>query len=233
MITDREAALFDFGGTLDGDGVHWSRRFDAAFRALGLSYEPPALEAAFAASEAIMRGDPDVARFGLLPTIRRQAELMLAALDLADPALSDAAAGRLADESRGFLRRNAAVLRALRGRARLGILSNFTGNLEIILREEGLRDLVDGVYDSAVVGLRKPDPAFFRHALAALRARPQRSVMVGDSVDMDLRPARALGMETIWVEGASPRPTDFRPDLTIRSVRDLLAAAGAPREASP
>ncbi|HVP39385.1 MAG TPA: HAD family hydrolase [Candidatus Saccharimonadales bacterium] len=224
-----EAVLFDFGGTLDGDGIHWSRRFDAAFRALGLSYPPEALDRAFRAAEDAINADPAVSRLDLPGSIRLEAGLMLGALGFPDPAPAEAAARALTLETRGFLARNSDVLRALRGRARLGILSNFTGNLELILSQEGLRDLVDGVFDSAVVGLRKPDPAFFRHALERLGAEPARALMVGDSVDMDLRPARALGMATAWVEGPAPRPTDFRPDLTLASVRDLPGAWGARR----
>jgi putative hydrolase of the HAD superfamily len=71
--------------------------------------------------------------------------------------------------------------------------------------------------------LRKPNPAFFLHALARLGGAPERSAMVGDSVDMDLRPAHSLGMATAWVEGPVARQTDFRPDFTLKSVRDFPA----------
>jgi FMN phosphatase YigB (HAD superfamily) len=154
---------------------------------------------------------------------------MLRHLGFPDPALADAAGAALTAETRDSLRRNSQVLWAFKGRTRIGILSNFTGNLERILTGEGLRPLVDGVFDSAVVGLRKPDPAFFLHALGRLGANPAGSLMVGDSVDMDLRPARALGMATAWVEGPIRRETDFRPDRTLRSVRDLSSAWEAGR----
>jgi FMN phosphatase YigB (HAD superfamily) len=44
--------------------------------------------------------------------------------------------------------------------------------------------------------LAKPDPAFFRHALAALGAAPEEAWMIGDDEAHDLAPARALGMGT-------------------------------------
>jgi HAD superfamily hydrolase (TIGR01549 family) len=224
-----EAVLFDFGGTLDGDGIHWSRRFDAAFRELGLEYPPETLHPAFRAAEDLINADPGVAELSLPDSIHLEAGLMLRHLGFPDPELAEAAAAALTAETRDALRRNSQVLWAFKGRARLGILSNFTGNLERILVEEGLRPLVDGVFDSAVVGLRKPDPAFFLHALGRLGAHPERSLMVGDSVDMDLRPARALGMTTAWVEGPIRRETDFRPDLTLKTVRDLSSAWEASR----
>jgi FMN phosphatase YigB (HAD superfamily) len=224
-----EAVLFDFGGTLDGDGIHWSRRFDAAFRELGLEYDSEALNPAFRAAEDRINADPAVAGLNLPASIRLEAGLMLEHLGYPDPELADAAAAGLTDETRDYLRRNSQVLWALKGRTRIGILSNFTGNLERILVEEGLRPLVDGVFDSAVVGLRKPDPAFFLHALGRLGAVPARSLMVGDSVDMDLRPAHALGMATAWVEGPVHRSTDFQPDLTLKTVRELPDAWRTPR----
>lgn len=224
-----EAVVFDFGGTLDGDGIHWSRRFDSAFRALGLDYPPEVVYPAFRAAEDVINADPATAAMNLQQSIHREAGLMLGQLGFPDPRLAEAAGTALIAETRGYLARSAEVLRALRGRVRLGILSNFTGNLELILRQEGLLELVDGAFDSAVVGLRKPDPAFFRHALARLGAAPAAAVMVGDSVDMDLRPAHALGMATTWVEGPTPRETDFHPDFTVRSVRELPGAWGAAR----
>ncbi len=217
-----QAVLFDFGGTLDGDGIHWSRRFDAVFRGLGLGYPEEALPRAFRSAEDRINADPAVCRMNLPRIIRHECGLMLAELGFPDAGLADQAGERLTRETRDYLVRNTAVLRACRGRARVAVLSNFTGNLELILGEEGLLPHVDAVFDSAVVGLRKPDPAFFRHALEKLGAEPGTSAMVGDSVDMDLRPARALGLCSVWIRGATPRETDFVPDLTCESVRDLL-----------
>ncbi|MBI5837035.1 MAG: HAD family hydrolase [Candidatus Eisenbacteria bacterium] len=218
-----EAVLFDFGGTLDGDGIHWSRRFDAAFRAQGLEYPATALDPAFRAAEDAINADASVAGLNLHASLRMECGLMLAHLGFPDPAPADRAAAFLLAETRDHLDRNSRVLESLRGRARVAILSNFTGNLELILREEGLLPLVDAVCDSAVVGLRKPDPDFFLHALGRLGATPAGAIMVGDSVDMDLRPARALGMATAWVRGPVQRRTDFRPDFTLGSARDFLA----------
>ncbi len=218
-----DGVLFDFGGTLDSDGIHWSRRFDQVFRTLGFTYADAALDAAFRCSEEAVTREPAVRSMNLPRAIRYQVDLMLPALGVNDPALAERAAEQLAAETRATLHRNGDALRLLTGRVRLGILSNFTGNLELILREEGLRPLVDAVFDSAVVGLRKPDPAFFLHALDLLGVAPGRAAMVGDSVDMDLLPARALGMTAMWVRGVPHRPTEFRPDHTVASAAAAVA----------
>jgi HAD superfamily hydrolase (TIGR01662 family) len=48
------------------------------------------------------------------------------------------------------------------------------------------------------MGLRKPDPEFFRRLLEQSRAAPEDCVMIGDRIDNDIVPAKALGMRTIW-----------------------------------
>ena len=211
----------DFGGTLDGDGIHWSHRFDRVFRRLGLEYTAEALQESFRSSEQVMNTHPSVREMDLPRTIEFQCGLMLQALGFPGDAERRSAADLLVEETREYLARNSRALGELHARARVGILSNFTGNLELIFREEGLTPLVDGIFDSTVVGLRKPDPAFFLHALDRIGGAPARSAMVGDSVDMDLRPARGLGLATVWVEGERPRRTDFDPDFTLRSISEL------------
>ncbi|GAC1367656.1 MAG: hypothetical protein PVS3B1_39610 [Ktedonobacteraceae bacterium] len=51
---------------------------------------------------------------------------------------------------------------------------------------------------SADLGIRKPNPDIFRHALNALHADPQESAMVGDSLYADIMGAKGLNMLTIW-----------------------------------
>ena len=44
LMSGPEVVLFDFGGTLDADGVHWAPRFYAAYQAGGGAVEYPAFE---------------------------------------------------------------------------------------------------------------------------------------------------------------------------------------------
>ncbi len=69
----------------------------------------------------------------------------------------------------------------------------------------GLADCFDAIVIAGeTVPERKPSPAPFLHALDRLGARATHSVMVGDKVDADARPAAALGMRAIWLRGAYP-----------------------------
>ncbi len=53
---------------------------------------------------------------------------------------------------------------------------------------------------SAEEGVAKPDKRIFEIALDKANCEPQAAVMIGDRVDNDIVPAKALGMKTIWVK---------------------------------
>ena len=63
----------------------------------------------------------------------------------------------------------------------------------------GLAPLFAVMVDSHCVGAEKPDPAIFRAALETLRAMPETTVFVGDSLRRDREGARRAGMGFIWI----------------------------------
>ena len=76
-------------------------------------------------------------------------------------------------ESRRHFKRNEATLSRLARKYRLGIVSNFYGNLEGVLQSEGLDHFFQTVADSGVVGSQKPEARIFWHALRALGVGPE------------------------------------------------------------
>jgi putative hydrolase of the HAD superfamily len=76
------------------------------------------------------------------------------------------------------------------------------------------------------VRLSKPDPAIFLCAADRLGLPPSSIMMVGDSFDRDIRPAKTVGMQTAWLEGAVGRdcPAPALADLRLRALADLPAA---------
>jgi len=90
------------------------------------------------------------------------------------------------------------ALRRVRGRWRTGLLTN---NFPISLAGADHRDVLamfDVVVASAEVGVRKPDPRFYRLACDRLGVAPSKVVFL-DDLGINLKPARALGMTTIKV----------------------------------
>jgi HAD superfamily hydrolase (TIGR01509 family) len=194
-----EVVLLDFGGTLDADGVHWGPRFHAAYRAEGGTLDLAAFDALFKASDQALARLPGIAALGFRAAIDTQARLLGEVLPDGERVNPAAVARRLHGDALAVVGRNRPVLERLARRYRLGIVSNFTGNLQPCLEELGLARLFAAVSDSAVVGWSKPDPRIFLGALATLGVPPERAWMVGDNFEADIRGAAALGVRTCWL----------------------------------
>ncbi|HXQ75589.1 MAG TPA: HAD-IA family hydrolase [Acidimicrobiales bacterium] len=79
-----------------------------------------------------------------------------------------------------------------------GLLTNNFITPLTTTRHHDVLDLFDVVVQSAVVGVRKPDPRFYLLACDELGIRPTAAVFL-DDLGVNLKPARALGMRTIKV----------------------------------
>lgn len=83
---------------------------------------------------------------------------------------------------------------------RLAVVSNSDGSVERVLTGLGLRPLLDAVFDSHLVGLEKPDPRFFEHALAETGASPETTLHIGDLYAADAAGGRAAGLHVALVD---------------------------------
>jgi putative hydrolase of the HAD superfamily len=209
--------LFDFGGTLDGP-LHWLDRFLSEYRTSGVEINRDELDPAFDfATRAGYRARP-VHRFGLEELARflvgNQFEFLaregsetiratIASLDSrARHRLVEQIAAGFVRTTRSGLEASRSVLGALRGSFRLGVVSNFYGNLDRILEEAGMKGTLNVIVDSSRVGIFKPDPRIFQFAMRELGANPSHTAMIGDSLDKDCAPARSLGLRTVWYHPA-------------------------------
>jgi len=216
------AVLFDFGGTLDADGVPWKERFYRLFQEEGAPVARERFDPLFyGADDALTGSVPPTLSFR--ETVRGLAAGVTEALGLRDPALADRVANRFLAEAVERLRHNAALLRALSGRYRLGIVSNFYGNLATVCEDVGIRSFFSVVVDSARAGYAKPDPRIFRRAVEELAIDSSHALFVGDSLPRDMAGARAVGMPHIWLTAATPRSeTPCCPgDSVIHSLDEL------------
>jgi putative hydrolase of the HAD superfamily len=193
-----EAILFDFGGTLDADGVPWKERFFRAYRDEGVAVAAKAFDPVFyAADDALVGAVPQTLSFD--DTVGRLARGITAALRPGDDALAARVAARFLDDAHAHLARNRALLARLATRYRLGIVSNFYGNLAEVCDNTAVRPFLGVVVDSTCVGYSKPDPRMFRRAADALGVAPAAAVFVGDSLTRDMAGARGVGMPHVWL----------------------------------
>jgi FMN phosphatase YigB (HAD superfamily) len=117
-------------------------------------------------------------------------------------------------------------LEELAGRYRLGVLANQPSHVRDALARDGIDRFIEiwGVSDD--LGLAKPDPRMFAHALQLAGEEPVHAVMVGDRLDYDVRPARQIGMHAVWMlRGEAPdEPTPEQlaeSDAAIRGLDEL------------
>lgn len=220
------------GGTLDGDGLHWLERFGSTYASAGVDLPRDLLRAAFDAAERRAARDDDIAGASLESMVDRHLGWQLAHLDEAGRPLHE----RRADLVRAFTgsirdvaARNVPLLAALKSRGlALGVVSNGCGNVDLLCRDLGYAPFLSIVVDSRRVGLYKPDPAIFACAAARLGVAHASIMMVGDSFERDILPARSIGMRTAWLQGPPDRrcPDPSRVDVCLPTLADLPEAIG-------
>lgn len=120
----------------------------------------------------------------------------------------------------------AGCLGRLHERYRIGVVANQVPGCEGRLRAMGLLPYIDLIVASVEEGVSKPDPRIFEIALQRAGCEAQKALMVGDRIDNDIRPARALGMKTVWLRQglgslAEPQTDDEQPDHTVYSLWEL------------
>lgn len=72
---------------------------------------------------------------------------------------------------------------------------------ERVLEALELFDLFDKIYTYNSFEILKPDPVFFERAAFELGVEPGSCLFIGDRYDIDLRPAKEIGMEILEVKG--------------------------------
>ena len=218
MVTT--ALLFDFGGTLDADGLPWKERFRRLYRAQGVDPGDDVFDPVFYAADDGLLGALSAA-CGLGETVERLAASVSAGLGVADARVTAHVGQRFLEASLARLSANGQLLVRLRERYRLGLVSNFYGNLAAVCEEAGIAKLFDVVVDSTRVGFTKPDARIFRHATEALGVDPAEATFIGDSPARDMAGARGVGMRHVWLTGQrSPKPC-CPGDLVIPRLADL------------
>ena len=123
------------------------------------------------------------------------------------------------------------VLRELRALgACVVVASNWEPWLAELLRHLQIDTLLDAQAISGVVGYEKPDARFFHRALEIAGATAPQTVHVGDSFEMDVEGALAVGIDAVWVNIADRPSRDVPTVSRLAEIPVLLRrhVAGAP-----
>ncbi len=66
------------------------------------------------------------------------------------------------------------------------------------LENSGIAGYFNSVTNSEMAGVKKPHPKIFEHALSVANTTKERSVMIGDCIDADVKGALSFGMDAIY-----------------------------------
>jgi phosphoserine phosphatase len=155
------------------------------------------------------------------PGFRREAwARALADQGLDDPSLAAELAERFGAERRALCEPfpDTSLLAGLRERHRLALVTNGAACLQREkLERSGLAAHFDAVVVSGDLGVGKPDPTVFRHALSLVGAEAGDAVMIGDTVERDVDGAVAAGVRAVWINRSGHR----RPRADLVEIRGL------------
>ena len=194
--------LIDFGGTIDSDGIHWFDAFSAAY-AMVADVPKDILWDAYVHTERTLGRNPiikptDTFCKTLQTKIALQTEYLQSKgiIITAQDTILDTCYNKVVKHISSVSK---PALEKLHAKYPMVLVTNFYGNMHTVLEEFGLSHLFKDVIESAVVGVRKPDPAIFRLGVKALGLEPSETIMIGDSEEKDILPAASIGCHTFKI----------------------------------
>ncbi|MDO5760844.1 MAG: HAD family hydrolase [Bacteroidota bacterium] len=227
---ENKALIFDYGATLDTNGIHWYYIFKQEHLRYNNFLSDEQLR------DAYIYAEQTLSKKRLIQSSDNFLETLLIKVKLQYERLYDQGVilqtmfhiNEVAENCYHIAKQNILrvkpLLQRLAEKYRLAIVSNFYGNLESVLRDYDIRQDFESVIESAVIGVSKPDKKLLLTCLERMNIKAENSTIVGDSYKKDIVPAKQLGASTIWIKGQSwkDNPT-FTPlaDVIITDIMEL------------
>lgn len=225
--------IFDYGGTLDTGGRHWSEVLWDGYKAAGV----PVGKAAFL--DAYVHGERELAKAEhiklgdtfhtlLLKKIAIEIDNLVNTGNIPDDADKNGFIHNIAAYCDGIARakveENRPILEELHAEFPMVLVTNFYGNIASVIADYGISGCFDDIVESAVVGVRKPSPEIFSIGVEGLGFSPSEVLVIGDSYKKDIEPALTLGCDAIWLKGDSwnKKEDNIIYNKTIYTLRSLF-----------
>ena len=202
MVMKVKAVFLDFGGTLAYGGIDWDeyhRAVRVLLASLGYDIEQRRLKKAIGASLKELR------RHRAKGLEKAHEETYGAVLRRVGIPADEDILQRIHDTFKKhyistFYPRTEETLKKLAENYKLALISNtMSDQPREMLEETGLDSLFETIICSRDLGVRKPNPAIFKHALDEMGVLPGETVHVGDSVEADMEGASASGITPVWI----------------------------------
>lgn len=202
--------IFDYGGTIDSNGTHWAEVLWQAYQDAQVPVSKAEFREAYVYTERYLAVNPIVKpdhHFGDLLKIKVDLQLnnliTSGKLEESDKIkmFSLAISTQCYNFAKDIINKEIQILEVLKAKYPMVLVSNFYGNVQAVLEDFGLLRFFDKIIESAVVGVRKPDPAIFGLGVQELGLPGENIVVIGDSHSKDIVPAMKNGCQTIWLKG--------------------------------
>ena len=216
------ALLFDFGGTLDGNGIHWRDRTYQFIQQIYPEIDREAFDLVDRAAVDRLIDSGRAPQLTLRETMDVIATCIYEGLSL-DPDVKDQYVDFFCEGAKKHLAQNRRWLATLRDEYWLGVISNNFGNTQGWCDAYDLSPLLDVVMDSTVVGVSKPEAGIFHAALSKLGVSPEEAIYVGDTYSDDVVGAKGVGMWAAWLvgEGEKECPDTSLVDVQLTELQEL------------
>lgn len=215
--------IFDYGGTLDTGGQHWGMLLWHAFERHQVPVSESQFRDAYVYAERTLGKNKIIQPTDtFLQTLTKKVQLELTYLN--NESYTDAIVSDVYERTKSQTTLSRRVLMQMKA-SPMVLVSNFYGNISVVLQEFGLDGIFAEVIESAVVGIRKPDPQIFLLGVDALGMKPEEVTVVGDSLEKDIIPAKRAGCHTVWLKGegwTNAQDGENQADRVIMTLDELL-----------
>ena len=227
--------IFDYGGTIDTDGTHWGEVIWDEYINANVGIEKPSFREAYVHGERTLAKEPIIAPTDTFRTLlEKKMAIQAGYLRQKGIAISDEQEKAIAqgcyNKVLRTLESTCKIVKSLAEQYPMVLVTNFYGNMPVVLKEFNLGSYFKQIVESSVVGIRKPDPALFALGVEALGLPADEIIVIGDSYRKDIYPALSLGCKAVWIknrcwenEETSDNATPTAIIETIEKLPALLA----------
>ena len=223
--------IFDYGGTIDTNGIHWAEVIWAEYQRAEADVSRELFREAYVHGERMLGKnriiEPTHTFRDLLDIkIKIQFDYLVTqgATHLTTDKAAEIAEGCYSQVLE-TLKTTCGIVEVLSKNRPTVLVTNFYGNMPVVLKEFSLDKYFDTIVESSVVGMRKPDPRLFALGVEALGLPAEDIVVIGDSYRKDIAPARSLGCKAVWLKKVvweeEPIEPGKEPTVIINSLEQL------------
>ena len=233
IFSDIKALLFDYGGTLDTNGRHWSNVLFEGFNHAQVPVSEDQFREAYVFAERELAKTPIIhPNDDFLTLLRKKINIETQQLvkleywktnETYRKNRTEVIAHYCDNIVRDNLQITRPILQKLKEKYKLILVTNFYGNISAVLRAYEL-NFFDTIIESAVVGVRKPDPVIWQLGVDKAKCPANQTVAIGDAFKKDILPANQIGCNTIWLKGETWQPEnndESIPNAIITSFKDI------------